>query len=84
MTNRENYDGEEDSDEGARMFVHIGSRGRGFGKGIGAGRGRGKMQENYTAGRNRGNDDYVDRGLSSIKLKIPIFQGKSDPEAYLQ
>ena len=29
--------------------------------------------------RNRGND-----GMSGIKMKIPSFQGKSDPEAYLE
>ena len=26
----------------------------------------------------------VDNNLSSIKMKIPSFQGKSDPEAYLE
>jgi hypothetical protein len=25
----------------------------------------------------------VDRNLGSIKLKIPAFKGKTDPEAYL-
>jgi hypothetical protein len=25
----------------------------------------------------------VNRNLSSIKLKIPTFKGKTDPEAYL-
>ena len=84
MTNRENFEEEEDYDDGAGMFVHTGGRERGFGRGIGAGRERGRMQESYTAVRNRRNDDYVDRGLGKIKLKIPIFQGKSDPEAYLQ
>ncbi|XP_012831508.1 PREDICTED: uncharacterized protein LOC105952492 [Erythranthe guttata] len=28
--------------------------------------------------------DEVDRNLSSIKLSIPSFQGKSDPEAYIE
>ena len=26
----------------------------------------------------------VDRNLGSIKVKIPLFQGKNDPEAYLE
>ena len=45
MTNRENFEGEEDYDDGAGMFVHRGSRRRGFGRGIGAGRVRDRMQE---------------------------------------
>ena len=74
MMTRENlYAKEEYDDDGVGMFVHRGGRGRGFGRGIRTGRGRGRMQESYTAGRSRGNDDYVDRGLGSIKLKIPIF-----------
>ena len=28
--------------------------------------------------------DGVDRDLSSIKMKIPQFQGKNDPELYLE
>ena len=84
MMTRENLYAEEEYDDGVGMFVPRGSRGRGFGRGIGAGRGRGRMQESYNVAKNRGNDDYADRGLGNIKLKIPIFQGKSDPEAYMQ
>ena len=58
---------------------------RGGGReGRGLGRGRGRVQENPLYGRNQGNDDFVDRNLGSIKHKIPNFQGKTDPEAYLQ
>jgi hypothetical protein len=35
-------------------------------------------------GRNRRGRDGVDRNLGSIKIKIPSFQGRIDPEAYLQ
>ncbi|KAL6971416.1 hypothetical protein U1Q18_052783 [Sarracenia purpurea var. burkii] len=42
-------------------------------------------------GRRRGLDfqrdrwrDGVDRNLGNIKMKIPTFQGKNDPEAYLE
>ena len=28
--------------------------------------------------------DRVDRNLGSIKMKIPSFQGRNDPEAYLE
>ena len=59
-----------------------GRGGRGFGFGLG--RGRGRWQDNQYHGRNRGYDDFVDRNLGNIKLEIPHFQGKSDPEAYLQ
>ena len=31
-----------------------------------------------------GSQDRVDRDLGSIKLNIPPFQGKSDPDAYLE
>ena len=31
-----------------------------------------------------GNNEDVDGDLDFIKLKIPNFQGKSDPEAYLE
>ena len=31
-----------------------------------------------------GNYDDVDRNLDSIKLRIPTFLGKTDPEAYLE
>jgi hypothetical protein len=31
-----------------------------------------------------GNYEEMDRDLDTIKLKIPKFQGKNDPEAYLE
>ncbi|GFY85816.1 slufate transporter 2;1 [Actinidia rufa] len=34
--------------------------------------------------RDRGARNKVDHNLGSIKMKIPAFQGKSDPEAYLE
>ncbi|EXC31069.1 hypothetical protein L484_000198 [Morus notabilis] len=34
-------------------------------------------------GRNREARDRADNNLGSIKMRIPTFQGKSDPEAYL-
>ena len=52
--------------------------------GRGLGRDRGRLQDNPCNGRNRGNDEFVDQNLGSIKHKIPNFQGKIDPEAYLQ
>ncbi|PSS08357.1 Myosin heavy chain, fast skeletal muscle like, partial [Actinidia chinensis var. chinensis] len=35
-------------------------------------------------GRDRGARNWVDHNLGSIKMKIPVFQEKSDPEAYLE
>jgi len=34
--------------------------------------------------RRRNRRDRVDRNLGSIKMKIPSFQGRNDPEAYLE
>jgi hypothetical protein len=31
-----------------------------------------------------GNYEDMDRDLNSIKLKIPNFQGKNNPESYLE
>jgi hypothetical protein len=38
------------------------------------------------SGHRRNFDDLgnLDRNLGSIKLKIPAFKGKTDPEAYLE
>ena len=33
-------------------------------------------------GRVRGDRNRVDNDLGSIKMKIPLFQGKNEPEAY--
>ena len=37
-----------------------------------------------TSNSNRRNPNRVDNKLGSIKMKIPSFQGKNDPEAYLE
>ena len=54
------------------------------GIGIPRGGGRGRIQENPMYGRNWGNDEFIERNLGSIKHKIPNFQDKTDPMAYLQ
>ena len=69
---------EEEYDSAAYVANRGGRGGRGFG------RGRGRVWDQYTVVRGRGNDDFLDRGIGGIKLEMPIFQGKSDPEAYLQ
>ena len=53
-----------------------------FGRG-GLGRFRGGRRGRGPRGNPRGRDG-VDRNLGSIKLKIPSFQGRSDPEVYLE
>ncbi|KAH7650604.1 hypothetical protein IHE45_U000300 [Dioscorea alata] len=35
-------------------------------------------------GRDRDARNWVDNNLGSIKMRIPAYQGKSDPEAYLE
>ncbi|PON72857.1 hypothetical protein PanWU01x14_063260 [Parasponia andersonii] len=35
-------------------------------------------------GQFRGDRNREDNSLGSIKMKIPFFQGKNDPEAYLE
>ncbi|PON79426.1 hypothetical protein PanWU01x14_011610 [Parasponia andersonii] len=35
-------------------------------------------------GRDREARNQVDNNLGNIKMRIPVFQGKSDPEAYLE
>ena len=40
---------------------------------------RGREPRGNIVGRDR-----VDRNLGSIKIKIPSFQGRNDPEAYLE
>ena len=77
----EDIDYNEDDDD---ALAGIGVPRGGGRKDRGLGRGRGRMQENPFYSRDRGNDNFVDRNLGSIKLKIPHFQGKSDPKAYLQ
>ena len=32
----------------------------------------------------RRNEDRADSNVGSIKIKIPYFQGKNDPDAYLE
>ena len=59
--------------------------GRGMGRGArryqNFGRGRGNFGGEFGG---YGNYDDVDRNLGSIKLRIPTFLGKTDPEAYLE
>jgi hypothetical protein len=45
---------------------------------------RARIQPDRDSGHRRNFDDLgdVDRNLGSIKLKIPAFKGKTDPEAY--
>jgi hypothetical protein len=49
----------------------------------GVGRPRGVRHERGPR-RNPMGQDGVDRNLGSLKIKIPSFQGKNDPEAYLE
>jgi hypothetical protein len=49
----------------------------------GVGRPRGVRHERGPR-RNPMGQDGVDRNLGSIKIKIPYFQGRNDPEAYLE
>ena len=76
--NEEDEDNEHENEAYAAVEVP-----RGGGR-QGRGRGRGRFQPVPYNGRNRGNEDGVDRNLGNIKHKIPNFQGKSDPESYLQ
>ncbi|KAG2411297.1 hypothetical protein I3760_Q013700, partial [Carya illinoinensis] len=50
---------------------------------VGMGRHRGVRRERGFRRNPRGRDG-VDRDLESIKMKIPSFQGRTDPEAYLE
>ncbi|KAG2411305.1 hypothetical protein I3760_Q012900 [Carya illinoinensis] len=50
---------------------------------IGLGRHRGVRRERGFEG-NLGGRDGVDRDLGSIKMTIPSFQGRTDPEVYLE
>ncbi|KAG2696948.1 hypothetical protein I3760_07G084100 [Carya illinoinensis] len=50
---------------------------------VGMGRHREVRRERGFRGNPRGRDG-VDRDLESIKMKIPSFQGRTDPEAYLE
>ena len=56
------------------------------GRGGRGGRGNGNRDNrNYGIGNERGRwNDRQDRDLSSIKMKIPSFQGKMDPDVYLE
>uniref|UniRef100_A0A2N9HG40 Uncharacterized protein n=1 Tax=Fagus sylvatica TaxID=28930 RepID=A0A2N9HG40_FAGSY len=50
---------------------------------VGSGRHRRVRHEKGLEG-NLGGRDGVDRDLGSIKMKIPSFQGRTDPEVYLE
>ena len=43
----------------------------------------GNERVNRFGGRNLGRRDTYDCDLGSIKMNIPLFQEKNDPEAYL-
>jgi hypothetical protein len=51
------------------------------GQGIRSGSNRARRNVNF---RGMGTYKDMDRDLDTIKLKIPNFQGKNDPEAYLE
>ena len=78
---------EDDFDEGFDEIDNAtyGGVGRGMGRGArryqNHGRGRGHFGGEFGG---YGNYDDVDRNLGSIKLRIPTFLGKTDPEAYLE
>ena len=77
---------EDDFDEGFEYDnTAYGGVGRGMGRGArryqNLGRGRGYFGGEFGG---YGNYDDVDRNLSSIKLRIPTFLGKTDPEVYLE
>ena len=50
---------------------------------VGSGRHRCFRRERGHEG-NQGGRDGLDRNLGSIKMKIPSFQGRTDPEVYLE
>ena len=67
------------------------------GRGRGLGRGRMRFHENHMRGRHRGHEEGrnvlggncgheegLARNLGAIKLKLPQFHGRADPEAYLE
>ena len=78
---REGY--EETEEVEGDPIVEFGIRGQrgGFRGGRGNPRARGGRMPEYGAQRNI-ND--VDRNLGGIKLKLPTFAGKTDPDAYLE
>ncbi|XP_061346005.1 uncharacterized protein LOC133291717 [Gastrolobium bilobum] len=43
-----------------------------------------RTSEHQNKGRRMRNEERVDNNLGSIKMKIPSFQGRNDPEAYLE
>ncbi|XP_061341885.1 uncharacterized protein LOC133288194 [Gastrolobium bilobum] len=43
-----------------------------------------RQNERRNEGRRVRNEEKVDNNLGSIKMKIPSFQSKNDPEAYLE
>jgi hypothetical protein len=73
VTNEYENEREDDYEEDITPKVGIG----------GVGRPRGVRHERGPR-RNPMGQDGVDRNLGSLKIKIPSFQGKNDPEAYLE
>jgi uncharacterized protein (DUF2249 family) len=73
VANEYENEGDDDYEEDITPKVGIG----------GVGRPRGVRHERGPR-RNPMGQDGVDRNLGSIKIKIPSFQGRNDPEAYLK
>jgi hypothetical protein len=68
---------------GSRGFDPTGSHHIASEVGIG-GVGRPRVRHKRGPRRNPRGQDGVDRNLGSFKIKIPTFQGRNDPEAYLE
>jgi hypothetical protein len=73
VANEYENEGDDNDEEDIACKVGIG----------GVGRPRGVRHERGPRRNPRGQDG-VDRNLWSIKIKIPSFQGRNDPEAYLE
>jgi hypothetical protein len=69
------FENEWDDDDGEDIASEVGM------SGVDKPRG-GRRERGH--GRNPRGRDGVDRNLGSIKMKIPSFQGRIDPKAYLE
>jgi hypothetical protein len=74
-THRQRFESEGDDDDGEDIASEV--RMGGVDRPRGGRHGRGHR-------RNPRGRDGVNRNLGSIKMKIPSFQGRIDPEAYLE
>ena len=74
----------DDSDNASRNFKggFRGGCGNRNGRGV---RGNGNVYDRYNGGWDNRNrvEEGIDKNLNSIKMKIPSFQGKVDPDVYL-